>query len=79
MTRKNYHEYKDGLPAVELTEAKLMAIAQKHHCVKCAARIDGKRIRIRVRLKPARKLSPKQEIARLCAENKRLRAQLKGV
>ena len=76
MTRKRYNEYKDGLPVVDLTAAKLKQITDKHMCVKGTIWIDGKRIKIRVRLKPAKKMTLVEQVKFLRKELKKLQ---KGV
>jgi hypothetical protein len=72
MTRKNYTEYKDGLPVLDLTAAKLKQITEKHFCVKASTYIEGKRIKMRVRLKPAKKMTLLEEVKMLRKEIKKL-------
>jgi hypothetical protein len=80
MTRKNYSEYKDGLPVVDLTAAKLKMITDKHMCVKTTALVDGKRIKLRVRLKPAKKMTLAEEVKFLRTELRKLaKAQVRAV
>lgn len=80
MTRKRYQEYKDGLPVVDLTEAKIKMITEKHMCVKASTSLDGKKIKLRIRLKPAKKMTISEELSFLRKELKRLSAaQTKGV
>ena len=78
MTRKNYSEYKDGLPVLDLTEAKLKYITEKHMCVKATLKVEGKNHRIRVRLKPKKNVTLKEEVQLLRAAYNRLLRQ-KGV
>ena len=69
--RKNYSTYKDGLPVVDLTPRKVGQIS-RGMCVK-ATLVNGNKIKIRIRIKPARKLTLAQENAKLKKEITKLR------
>ena len=62
--RKNYAVYKDGLPIVNLTKKQVKDIANGF-CVRGKYLSGGKKLKIRVRLKPKRKLTLIQENAKL--------------
>lgn len=65
MTRKNYSQYKDGLSVIDISKSKLQHIL-KGVCIRTWYKdANGHRVKIRVRVKPAKRLSPSQEIAML--------------
>lgn len=66
LRKRNYAAYKDGLPVVNLTNSKFKAIG-KGVCV-VAVLQNGKKMKVRVRLKPVKKWTLAQENARLKRE-----------
>jgi hypothetical protein len=71
VNRKNYSTYKDGLPVCDLSASKLKAI-ERGMCIKAILK-NGTKLKIRVRLKPAKKLTLAQENAKLRKELAKLR------
>lgn len=62
--RKNYSRYKDGLPIVDITATNFKKI-EKGVCVRARLNLNGSKVRIRVRLKPKKRLTLIQENALL--------------
>ena len=61
--RKNYAVYKDGLPIINLSKAQLVRI-DKNLCIVVSVK-GSKQTKMRIRKKPTKKLSMKQENTQL--------------
>jgi len=73
--RKSYSMYKDGLPVVNLSKSQLRRIGEGF-CIKTKSiLINGQKIKVRVRIKPKKKITLIQENARL---RKLLKEALEG-
>ena len=62
MRKRHYDNYNDGLPVVEIAPSGMKALNKNVCIVGCYRTGTGKKIHIRIRQKPLKKLSTVQEL-----------------